>query len=745
MKILCTKTSALICASLTVVLGVGSTYASVLEEVVVTAQKREQNLQDVGISVTAISGDQMRALNLDNTQEISQQIPGLQMQTFTPALTIFNLRGISQNNFQDNLEAPIAVYVDDVYIGSMNAVGSQMFDMERTEVLRGPQGTLFGRNATGGLIHFVTKKASDEEFNGFIQAEVSEYDSYSIEAAAGGAISDSVRGRLAGRWEQSDGYLEPGPIAPDALGPGSPEIGGDGSASIGADGYALRGTLQIDASESTVIDLTASYSEDNDAPVGQWVVYLTGLDSNGLGLEVDSANPVTGDVHKHAGDDFSIGGVDTGLDREMTSLTGRISSELSNGMEFTSITNWFDMEKSHRENGGGGVIPFPFLTEADYTQWSQEFRLSGEDDNTRWQVGAYYLDMDLSARSAVGGPLITGSTLGIIDGFTELESTNWSVFGQIEYDLNDAFTLIGGYRWSQDDKEIEFQNIATSGLMGVPDGTVLFDLETVAVGQYADVPGIDYGDYAARLQLNWQVNDETLAFLSYNRGIKGGNWSPGADVNIENFKHKEETLHSYELGLKTSLAEGKARLNTTIFYYDYEDYQAFSLLNLIPQVTNSDATSVGGEIELTLLPTVNWDIMLGVSFIDSEIEASPGASPGSVIEDAEFPSAPGFSFNYLVRYNWDVMSGNMAVQLDGVYNDDQYLEGHNGGSSLVEAYNTTNASINYTTGDGYWNTKIWVKNITDEEYAIYSLDVGGFVIQQYAPPRWYGATVSYNW
>jgi iron complex outermembrane receptor protein len=281
--------------------------------------------------------------------------------------------------------------------------------------------------------------------------------------------------------------------------------------------------------------------------------------------------------------------------------------------------------------------------------------------------------------------------------------------------------------------------------MGVPDGTVLFDLETVAVGQYADVPGIDYGDYAARLQLNWQVNDETLAFLSYNRGIKGGNWSPGADVNIENFKHKEETLHSYELGLKTSLAEGKARLNTTIFYYDYEDYQAFSLLNLIPQVTNSDATSVGGEIELTLLPTVNWDIMLGVSFIDSEIEASPGASPGSVIEDAEFPSAPGFSFNYLVRYNWDVMSGNMAVQLDGVYNDDQYLEGHNGGSSLVEAYNTTNASINYTTGDGYWNTKIWVKNITDEEYAIYSLDVGGFVIQQYAPPRWYGATVSYNW
>ena len=192
---------ALLCATASVIItGATPVSAAVLDEIVVTAQKREQNLQSVGISVTALSGTQMSALGLDNTMEIAQQIPGLQIQTFSPAFTIFNLRGVSQNNFQDNLEAPVAAYFDDVYIGSMNAIGGQMFDMKRMEVLRGPQGTLFGRNATGGLVHFITNKASDKEFNGYAKAEISEFNSYNFEAAAGGSLSETMRIRVAGRW-----------------------------------------------------------------------------------------------------------------------------------------------------------------------------------------------------------------------------------------------------------------------------------------------------------------------------------------------------------------------------------------------------------------------------------------------------------------------------------------------------------------------------------------------------------------
>lgn len=746
MKINFTKKT-LLCLSISSVLYSGLAQATALEVIEVTAQKRSQSIQAVGVSVTALSGDQMDALGLDSTQEITQQIPGLQIQSFSPAFTVFNLRGISQNNFTDNLEAPVAAYFDDVYVGSMNAIGGQMYDLERTEVLRGPQGTLFGRNATGGLIHFVTKKASDEDFNGYMSTEISEFGSYSVDGAVGGALSDSVRGRIAGRWETSDGYLQAGSIPAGTLGPNSPEINAV-SDSMGADGYSLRGNLQIDATNDTTISLTASYSKDNDVPVGAYVVYLTGLDENGLGGEIDASNPLTGDVFKHAGSDKSVAGIDTGLDREMTSVTATIDTIFSNDLELSSITNWLDMDKSNREDSGGGVVPFAFYTDAQYQQVSQELRLSDTNDDFRWQLGMYFLKIDLEAQSATDSNAVTNGNGGpagaYFEGASKLNSTNWSIFGQAEYDLNDSLTVIAGYRWSEDDKDFEFVNRARAGALNLPDGTVLFDLDNEAVGEYAGVPEIDYGDYAARLQLNWQL-DDTLVFLSYNRGIKGGNWSPNSNVKIENFKHKAETLHSYELGIKTSFWDDDARLNATAFYYDYEDYQTFSLVSFVPQISNSDATSIGGEIELTLTPTDNWDILLGLSVIDSEVDEVLGAIPGSIVEGAEFPNAPRYSANYLFRYYWEALEGEFSVQLDGVYNDKQYIEGHNSASSLQEAYGRANASINYNAKEGDWGVRLWIKNITNAENAVYSLDVGGFVVRQYESPRWVGITASYNW
>ena len=221
--------------------------AQVLEEVIVTAQKREESLQDVGISVSAFSGDQLKALGVSSTVDITQQVPGLQLFTFSPAFTVFSLRGVSQNNFQDNLEAPVAVYMDGAYVASMNAINTQLFDMDRVEVLRGPQGTLFGRNATGGLIHFLTRKAEDDAANGYLEMGAAEFGTYSVEGAVGGGFSDAVRGRLAGRWQTSDGYVEAGTAF---------DVPATGRTSHGADGYALRGNLQIDATDDVLIDLT---------------------------------------------------------------------------------------------------------------------------------------------------------------------------------------------------------------------------------------------------------------------------------------------------------------------------------------------------------------------------------------------------------------------------------------------------------------------------------------------------------
>ncbi|MBT8080308.1 MAG: TonB-dependent receptor [Gammaproteobacteria bacterium] len=734
-KALCALLSALLAFT------VPAATAQVLEEIVVTAQKREQNIQDVGIAITALSGTQLQELNLDNMQEISQQIPGLQLQTFTPSFTIFNLRGISQNNFTDNLEAPIAVYVDDVYVSSMNAVGMQMYDMERVEVLRGPQGTLFGRNATGGLIHYVTNKADETETNGYVQGLVSDFGTLGIEGAVGGSFSDAVRGRIAARWEQSDGYVEAG-VEPFT---GSQVTGRD---TYGADGYAIRGSLQIDASDKVLIDLGASYTKDDDVPTGMYIVTFADFDPDtGLGVPLaggtgplDGGASLAGDPHKHASNENPF------FDRETLNLRANVSADFDNGMQFTSITGFLDLDKFYQEDACGGLCFFPFTTTADVQQFTQEFRLSGETDATRWQAGAYYMDIDMVTANQVEGATITGSPQGIVRSDLDITSENWSVFGQVEFDLTDALTLIAGLRWSQDDKELDFfQTSFNMEDQGIPSGTVIFDLADEAVGAFADVPIIDYGDYAGRLQLNMRTGEDTLWFLSWNRGIKGGNWTAAAAVTIDELRHKEEVLNSFEIGVKSTLANGTARLNATAFYYDYKDYQAFSLTGLTPQVTNSDATASGGEIELFWTPGDGWDLILGAAFLSSEVDFVPAVFPGTGTSNAEFPQAPGTSINGLVRKSWEAGGGNFAVQLDGNWNGDQWMEGTNSLVSKQDSYGVLNGNVTY--GTDQWSISAWLKNLTDEDYLLYNLDLGlaGFIEQVYAPPRTWGVTLRFNW
>jgi iron complex outermembrane receptor protein len=701
----------------------------VFGDIVVTAQKREQKLQDVGISITALSGQALDTLGLHNMQQVGQQVPGLQLQTFTPAFTVFNLRGISQNNFQDNLEAPVAVYVNDVYIGSMNAVGQQMFDMDRVEVLRGPQGTLFGRNATGGLIHYITRTADRDEWNGYAEGSVAEFNSYSVEGAAGGAVGSGLRVRLAGRWEKSDGYVKAGfnPVL---------DREATGRTSHGANGFALRGAAQADLGDATVVDLIASYSRDHDVPTGEYTVRFAEADPV-TGLGINPGPPITGDVHRHASDENPF------FNRTVLSLTGKVKTQITDGIELTYIGSYLRMKKFYEEDAGGGLFFFPFQTFNTYKQWSQEVRLSGDSDRFRWQVGAYYLNMNFDGGFNVAGEALTGDPDGLFAATTLLKSKNWSIFGQAEYDLAPKLTAIVGLRWSQDNKHIKFRELGYN-LTGVPDGTVLFDFaEAIAANpQFAGHDRINYGDVAARAQLNYKPNEDWLLFASFNRGIKGGNWSPSPSVDLANFRHKNEVLYSYELGFKSTLTPG-VRLNGTAFYYDYKDYQAFSLTGLQPQVANSDATVKGGEIELFANPVRHLDLSLGASFLDSRVDFVPAVFPGTGTVNAHMPQAPDFSLNWLARYGFDLPPGELAVQIDGRYNSSQFMEGTNSQVSFQKKYAVVNASISLTSADKHWQATAWVKNFTNKDYLLYNLDLGliGFVEQVYAPPRQFGGTI----
>ncbi|MCG8440177.1 MAG: TonB-dependent receptor, partial [Caulobacterales bacterium] len=676
-------------------------------------------------------------------------------------------------------EAPVAVYMDNAYIASINGVSGQLFDTERVEVLRGPQGTLFGRNATGGLIHYISRDASDAETNGYLTATAGNFARYEVEGAFGGSLSDRARARVAARYATADGYVESADAIPGVLTGSGQDIGGE-------DGWAVRGTLQVDFTDNLTGDFWLKYSEDNDVPTGGYVFANCVFEANGY-CNVDDAGLGAGDngvingITGEPASPFENFGEQPGFfNRETGIAQAEFEYGFDNGMTLTSITNYTDLDKSYLEDGDAiPVLVINFANAVDYKQFSQELRLSGSTDRMNWQTGFYYLDFEIDGSITTQGAPVLGAALdnglpGVdprVDQLYVLDSRNYSVFGQVEYDILPDVTLIGGLRYSKDDKSIDYESSLTEGAASLPLGSD---------EQFAEaIPGIDeidYGDVAARAGVNWRPNEDTLVFASYNRGIKGGNWTLANDLTPENFQHDEEILDAYEIGVKSELLQQSLRLNATLFYYDYTDYQAFAVTGGTPQVTNSDASSTGGEIELFWSPSPNFDVVLGGTFQESSVDEvnGPGEQfgpdftgglgpqtvgacelgdgfyfcdyPQDTIQDAEFPNAPSYSLNYLVRYNVDGLAGNIALQVDGVWYDDQFLEVTNGLSSLQEAYGLTNASATWSTLDGGYEVQVFGKNVFDEEYAAYSLNLGILgTTQFYGAPATYGVTLRKRW
>ena len=759
-----------------------SNSGGVANTIVVTANKRSENLQKVPISVSAFSGEQIDRLGITDTTQITQQIPSLRVNAYSPNLTIFSLRGISQNNFTDNLEAPVAVYQDNAYVASMNAVAGQLFDIKRVEVLRGPQGTLFGRNATGGLIHYLSEDASSDNLNGYAQGEYGRFNSWSIEGAAGGKLVDGVRLRVAGRVEKADGYIKSRDTDATALGLGV--IPGSGQDLGGKNGWAARANLQVDLTPDATLSLWYKHAEDNHVATGGYVfencVYLDNgyCNTNAAGLSDDQNGVINGITSEKASPWEHFGERRGRFDRVMNSYQGQLDWKFG-GVELTSITNYLTMDKVYAEDGD--ALPFTIVnvdSRVNFHQFSQETRLAGESDMLKWQVGGYYLDMKYDGSHAVTGVPIIDLAIASNGGYSlptvaqqyVIHSKNWSIFAQGDINFTDRLSLTLGGRYSKDHKRIDYAAILSDPTFAPqPDPVLLFTDQDFL----AEAPGVNrevYGDWAARVSLNFQLTPSTLLFASWNRGIKGGNWSLSSSIQPKDFRHRPETLNSLEGGFKTSLLGGMMRLNGTIFHYIYDDYQAFSLAGGVPHVFNSNAHSTGAELEAFLSPSRNFDAVLGATWQTSSVdkipatdvqfgpELFPGAPnsqyctnlggvfrcdfPQKDITGAELPNAPRFSFNYLFRYNFDAAGGNIAAQVDGVWYDDQFLEVTNGLGSVQKAYNVTNASLTYRHEGTGISLTAWGRNVFNQAYRAYALNLGILgVTSIYAPPATYGATL----
>lgn len=750
---------------------------SAFGDIVVTANKRQENVQKVPIAITAYSGDQLKALGVTDATQITQQVPGLQLNAWSPNVTIFNLRGISQNNFTDYLEAPIAVYVDDAYMGSINGLSGQLFDMARVEVLRGPQGTLFGRNATGGLIHYLSTDASKSEFNGYMTASYERFNRRAIEGAVGGSLTEGIRARIAGRVVKADGYIKSAAALPGVFDGNGQDLGGE-------NGWALRGTIQADLGPDGKLDLWVKHSEDNNVATGGYVFDNCNLQDNGYcttdaaGLGNGRGGVINGITGAPASPFQNFSDTPGFFNRNTNIYQGKLTYDLG-GVNLTAITNYTDLTKNYQEDGDAlPVEVIVFRTNAHYKQFSQELRLAGETDRFRWQAGAYYLDMKIKGgMDTVGSPAIGAALAAGLPGVSptiaeqyNLRSKNWSVFGQAEYDLSDKFTVIAGLRYSKDTKRVTYRSEVVEGSASA---LIATDQTFAAV-----VPGanrISDGDVAARLTLNFKPADDTLLFASWNRGIKGGNFTLNGYVTAQTFQHRPETLNSFEAGIKWSNPSRSVRVNATAYHYIYNDYQAFALIGGVPQVGNSDANATGLEVETFFQPTEHFNINLGGTWERTHVDTVqtagsqflsvlvPGSSvpqyctdqndgtyfcnyPAKSVTGAQFPNAPRFSLNYVFRYNVDAFGGNVVAQVDGVWYDKQFLEVTNGQSSIQPAYNVTNASLSWTSENERLSIQVFGRNVFNKAYRAYALNLGPLgTTSVYAKPATYGVSATVKW
>lgn len=766
----------------------GDEPAAGIDSIVVTAQKREQNVQEVGISITAFSGDAIDELGFDTSTEIVAQVPGLNFGTpvgegNNPA---FTLRGVGLNDFNDNSEGPIAVYTDEVYNAALPGLTFNLFDMQRVEVLRGPQGTLYGRNATGGLIHFISRAPTDVA-EAYATLEAGSYGTLNFDGAVGGPIGESIQGRLSASYLSNDGYVE------NALGPTANQ----------ENSIAVRGQLNFDFGDSAGLLLKAEYASADSVAAAYQHEALIPAEAAFPFCAADVAR----DIYCYAdtdGDNFA-GSYDneTPLEIDKFGLTGTFDFTVG-GIDFINIAHVSKTEKFHQEDtdmGPNAALLPAFSPEIDV--FSNEFRASGGEGGLNWVAGVYYLDttvdgaLDLtinwrkdfaalldaipaSEGGFEGGLDFASPDVGLADvDFIAGDDTlvpaiffdvdyvqntqSAAVFGQADYAITDKLTVTGGLRYTNESRDIEYVNtIAGDALLNnffrdLLGMSAFFDFTTGSEGTGGAIPTgatdglnvIDDDNISGKAVVDYQVSDALLVFASYSQGYKAGGFNAGFldatdGLLAEDVAYDAEALTAYETGFKWTSPGNMFRVNASAFYYDYQDYQALTFSGLSQFIDNSDAEFFGGEIEVTAAPMQGLDISLGASVLDATVEGV--VINGEVFADVKPVLAPEFTANGLVRYEFPLAAGMASTQLSFNHQGEHYFDITNIDIAKEEAYTLFDARVGFEKGN--YELAAFVNNLTDEEYRVYTFnfaDAAGFNQQFFGRPRWAGVSLTYRY
>ena len=692
---------------------------AVLDTIVVTAQKRSEDVQDIAMAVAAFDGDALLDAGVTNAQVLQTVVPSLTYNA-TGYMAQPYLRGIGTRQSTVGLEPSVATYIDDRYVARPFGAMFDMQDVERVEVLKGPQAVLYGRNAAGGAIRAITKDPREASVE--IVGKVGDYSARRLGVIAGGPLVDDWRGQISAAIEQRDGFatnlVASGRAAADDL-----------------DRTALRGKLLWDVTETVHAKLGVSWWNYTD-----W----TGRDLTAAGIpEANRGVALYGGITSRERDKFAT--AMTG-DNDLREAAADLRFDMQLGdLDFASVTTYTDstFEQTFDVDASSIALLDLEATEPSDT-WTQDFQLlSSASARLPWLAGAQLYRQDASNlyvfKHPVSAPPAYPPGTDISNGLQHVLTESYALFGQVAYPFRDRWTATVGGRWSSEDKSATLEP-APDAVTNVPT-------------PYADARSWD--ELTPRVALEYR-RDFGLAYLSYTRGFKTGGYNYPASANpVLN----PETLDSYELGIKASFVGDRLRLRSALFDYDFKDLQVSrgGAGAFITTENAASATVRGLETDVDAALTARLSLTAGVAFIDSEYTAYVagvlvpltippfGSAPlagGLDVRGRSLLRSPDEAAYVGVRYELPLASGGrVPINVDYSYKGDYYFDF----SPVAEtewlkqdAYAVLNARVAYSSADGGFELGLWCRNLTDSIYYEDAVIQTASSRVSYADPRTWG-------
>lgn len=663
--------------------------ALVLEEVLVTARKRQESLQDVSVAVSAVSNAALADAHIRNSTELTKLVPSLTLGLGNGES--FVIRGVGTQAFSAGVEPSVSSMIDGVVLGRSSQSFMQLVDIARVEVLRGPQGTLFGKNSSAGVVHFITQDPGTE-FESEVTGTAIERGEYRIGATVSGPITDSLGARLTYGGVRDDGYLT------NVY---------DGKKYGGGDTDTVRLKFLWALTQDLEFKWTSDYAREKDAASVRPLRIVNDPDIAQEMLPVVASEEnyrvnLDGEIYKD---------VDTyGHSLEVNWDVGDYT--------LTSITAYREFEQdSSADNDGRPTNPVNFtqVNNQGSDQFTQELRLSSPVSGSLYYVAGLYAYLQTAEQTLTRGifGIPTSADLSV-------DTTNYAAFGELTYEFTDVIRGLVGARYTYDKLEYEHMRVGTFPPTSAP---------------FSD--GTDDTDFSGKLSLEWDASDEAMAYVTYAEGYKGQAYNVAYGTTPPLEPVAPELSTSYELGLKSRLLEGRLILNTALFYTQYDDFQGQTQIddgdNTAFFLTNAgEVRTQGLELDFTGLVSQNLTIFGGLSLIDATIEKFEngpcsqgqkyrGECPtGSQdLSGGELPFSPDWKASLNANYTIPIatMPFDLIVKLAYQGQGDVLTDISQDEYTVQDTYHVFDLALTMDARDGNWDTTIFVKNIADESYA----------------------------